>query len=49
MSNRVYWVNGTWTSRKREAERIYNSFEHARMEVWDNKMDHNSARFIKKK
>lgn len=49
MTNRVYWVNGTWTSRRDVAERLYKQAEHARMEVWDNRNDHNTARFIKKK
>lgn len=38
-----------WFSRSRDAEQEYARHEHARMEVWENKNDHNSARFIKKK
>lgn len=53
MSNRRYVVlfGGElhWTSRLDEAERLYASVEHARMEVWENKNDWNSAKFIKKK
>lgn len=49
MTNRVYWVNGQWTTNRRSAERMYKNAEHARMEVWDNRLDWNSARFIKKK
>lgn len=33
----------------KEAERVYAKYAHARMEVWENRNDWNSARFIKKK
>lgn len=53
MTNKVYWISAdgkvTWTSRKRDAERIYKNANHARLEVWENRMDWNSARFLKKK
>ena len=53
MNNRRYVILAAgklfWVSSCREAERVYVSFEHARMEVWENKNDHNSARFLKKK
>lgn len=49
MTNRVYWVNGAWFHQKRNAEKYYKSLDHARMEVWDNAMDHHTARFLKKK
>lgn len=53
MTNRRYVVMAggqtIWATNLRDAERIYNSYTHARMEVWENRNDWNSARFIKKK
>lgn len=53
MNNRRYCIlaggNVIWATNLRDAEHIYNSYTHARMEVWENRNDHNSARFIKKK
>ena len=53
MTNRVYWISADgkveWTSNRRYAERVYKQATHARLEVWENGSDHNTARFLKKK